>query len=190
MVFNSPNNLFVITGGPGAGKTAVLEELRKRGGRAAPEVARQIIREQVAAGGEALPWANTERYTELMLARSVASYLEHTDAVGATFFDRGIPDVLCYARLIGLSSVAEIRSACATYRYNPTVLVAPPWKEIYSSDDERKQTFAEATETHSIMVEVYRECGYRTIELPRVSVSERARFVLDHLTKAFDLERA
>jgi predicted ATPase len=181
MVSYRTSNLFVITGGPGAGKTVLLAELQKRGYRCAPEVARQIIREQAAAGGDALPWANTERYTELMLARSVASYLEHKDAADPTFFDRGIPDVLCYARLIGLPSIAGIRSVCATYRYNSTVFVAPPWQEIYSTDHERKQSFAEAVETHRMMVDVYRECRYRIIELPRFSTADRAEFILDVL---------
>jgi predicted ATPase len=46
MCLSNPN-LFVISGGPGAGKTTVLEELAKLGSRHAPEVARQIIQEQV-----------------------------------------------------------------------------------------------------------------------------------------------
>jgi predicted ATPase len=43
-------NLFVISGGPGAGKMTVLQELAKLGLRYAPEVAREIIREQVRPG--------------------------------------------------------------------------------------------------------------------------------------------
>ena len=38
-------NLYVITGGPGSGKTTVLAELERQGFRCAPEVARQIIQE-------------------------------------------------------------------------------------------------------------------------------------------------
>jgi predicted ATPase len=48
-------NLFVVSGGPGSGKTTVLQELARRGFPFAPEVARQIIQEQVHSGGTALP---------------------------------------------------------------------------------------------------------------------------------------
>jgi predicted ATPase len=98
---NNPN-LFVITGGPGAGKTTVLLELEKRGFRFAPEVARQIIQEQMRVGGQALPWADRNLYANLMLERSIQSYREHTPVSTPIFSDRGIPDTLGYARLIGL----------------------------------------------------------------------------------------
>jgi len=63
----SNQNLFVVSGGPGSGKTTVLHELASLGFAFAREVARQIIREQVQSGGTALPWRDREAYTRLML---------------------------------------------------------------------------------------------------------------------------
>jgi predicted ATPase len=97
--------MFVVSGGPGSGKTAVIEELAGRGFRCAAEVARQIIIEQVRDGGTALPWGDREAYTWLMLRRSIESYVAHASSLEPVFFDRGIPDTLCYARLIGLNEV-------------------------------------------------------------------------------------
>ncbi len=182
-------NLVVITGGPGAGKTTLLRELERRGFCCVPEMAREIIREQVAANGDALPWADTVRYTELMLARSIACYRRHTPAHRLTFLDRGIPDVLCYAQIIDLDAVAKIRSACESYRYNSTVFVAPPWQEIYSTDEERKETFADAVKVYERMVQVYRQCGYELVELARVNVKQRAEFLLARVSRVRD-ERA
>ena len=174
-------NLFVLTGGPGAGKTTALVELEKRGYRVAPEVARQIIQEQVRDGGTALPWADRKVYTDLMLARSIESYKAHTPALQATFCDRGIPDTLGYARLIGLEEHAAIRIACDQYRYAGSVFLAPPWQEIYQTDRERKQDFAEAVRTSETIARVYRECGYEIVELPKSEPSARAEFILGHL---------
>lgn len=176
------NNLFVISGGPGAGKTTVLEELARRGYPFVPEVARQIIQEQVASGGTALPWGDRSAFTGLMLARSVESYRMHTPACQLTFADRGIPDTLGYARLIGLADQQSIFNACIEFRYAPTVFVAPPWREIYETDRERKQDFAEAETTFHTLVEVYRDCGYGIVELPKVSPAERADFIVAQLT--------
>ena len=47
--------LVVVSGGPGAGKTTLLLELERRGFCCVPEVARQIIQEQVRDEGDALP---------------------------------------------------------------------------------------------------------------------------------------
>ena len=95
--------------------------------------------------------------------------------------DRGIPDVACYARLIGLPFLDDLQRACETYRYNNIVFMAPPWEEIYATDSERKQSYAEAVATYEMMAEVYQEYGYRPIELPKAS--QRAEFVLAHSSK-------
>ena len=177
-------NLFVLSGGPGAGKTTVLRELEARGFPHAPEVARQIIQEQVLAGGTALPWADREAYTHLMLQRSIDSYVEHLPLSGPAFSDRGIPDTLAYARLIGTGDLHRIESACRRYRYAPLVVLAPPWKEIYVTDRERKQDFAEAERTFEGLAEVYRECGYEVLELPKESPAARAQFLIERLRLA------
>jgi predicted ATPase len=177
---NDPH-LIVITGGPGSGKTTLLLELEKRGFRCAPEVARQIIQEQVRDGGSALPWADRELYTRLMLERSIQSYREHSAALRTTFCDRGVPDSLTYARLINLADERFLRGACDQYRYARRVFIAPPWQEIYATDTERKQDFAEAEGTFELLSQVYEECGYEPVELPKSSAAERADFILNQL---------
>jgi predicted ATPase len=171
-------NFFVITGGPGAGKTTLLLELHKLGFQCVPEVARQIIQEQISNGGTALPWSDRKLYTHLMLQRSIDSYREHASTTKPTFFDRGIPDTLCYAHLIGLQETAPIKVACDKLRYAQHVFIAPPWNEIYGTDSERRQDFAEAERTYQVMLRTYQQCGYQLVELPKLSAMDRARFVI------------
>ncbi|HTH52923.1 MAG TPA: AAA family ATPase [Edaphobacter sp.] len=170
----------VLSGGPGAGKTALLEELRHRGYACSAEVARRIIQQQVGAGGDALPWAYREKYARLMLEASVESWKADAIAGAVTFFDRGIPDTLCYARLVGLSTDLEqtTEECCRQYRYWHRVFLAPPWREIYETDAERKQDFEEAIRTYDLMARTYAGCGYEVVPLPLTPVAERADFVL------------
>jgi len=55
---NQYQNYYVITGGPGVGKTTLLNALEIKGMRVIPEDARQIIKEQMQTNGEGLPWKN------------------------------------------------------------------------------------------------------------------------------------
>ncbi|MBN9383254.1 MAG: AAA family ATPase [Chitinophagaceae bacterium] len=175
------DNFYVITGGPGAGKTTLLETLSKYNVICVPEVARQIIREQVEQGGGALPWDDVVQYKDLMLQRSIEDYLR-IDTFLPVFFDRGIPDTLAYARLIGHPLPAGIAEQ---YRCNKNVFILPPWEEIYRTDSERKQTFREAIDVCRRLEDEYAGHGYNIIEVPQVSAEERARFVLRQIHYVF-----
>lgn len=175
------NNFYIITGGPGAGKTTLLNELRENGYNCVPETARNIIKEQVEAGGHALPWDNTRVYSDLMFSRSVQDFINLKDRKDIYFFDRGIPDTYGYEVLMGFDIGGVLKNAVEQYRYNPLVFILPPWKGIYETDSERKQDFQTAIDTYKVMVDVYKNLGYIPVEVPLLTVSERAAFVIREL---------
>jgi predicted ATPase len=173
---------FVVTGGPGSGKTTLIEALETAGFARTAEAGRAVIQEQLASGGDALPWKNPLAFAEKMLELDIRSYEMATAQTGPVIFDRGIPDVIGYLRLSGLPVPAPMMKAAQTFRYHSRVFIAPPWREIYAQDAERKQDFDEARRTYGAMVRTYTEFGYQLVELPRVSVEERVRFVVDAIT--------
>lgn len=172
-----PDKFFVITGGPGSGKSTLIEALRSAGYDTIAEGARTIIQEQVAIGGHALPWIDASLFAELMLMWDIRSYRGARKLNGPVFFDRGVPDVVGYLELMKLPVPGYFRAAVAQFRYNQHVFIAPPWQEIFTQDRERKQDFAEAVRTYEAM-RCYIGAGYKLIELPRVSLEERVQFVL------------
>jgi predicted ATPase len=93
-----------------------------------------------------------------MLRRSTESFEAHTPSAEIMFADRGIPDTLGYARLIGLRDTRGIELACEQYRHATVVFLAPPWREIYRTDGERKQDFGEAERTYDCLTDMYAEC--------------------------------
>jgi len=63
---NSTDNLIIITGGPGSGKSALVDALAAAGFDTAPEGGRALIRQQVRIGGTA--HLDVDRFAELGLA--------------------------------------------------------------------------------------------------------------------------
>jgi predicted ATPase len=106
------------------------------------------------------------------------SYRREATRPGTVFFDRGVPDVIGYLRLLGLPVPVHMMRAADLFRYSRRVFIAPPWPEIFAPDRERKQTLEEAARTCAAMIETYGELGYDLVELPRAPVAARLAFIL------------
>lgn len=172
------NNFFLFTGGPGAGKTSVLDELSRQGLTTIPEVARAIIKHQNAIGGNATHNGDRIAYRDLMLINSIEDYMKNSNLDNLLFFDRGIPDLYSYSNRFCNGVTKAITEAVTKFRYNPQVFLFPPWPEIYCHDTERKQYYDEAVKTYHAVKEGYTICGYHLIEVPKLSVKQRVDFIL------------
>jgi predicted ATPase len=169
-------NFFIFTGGPGVGKTTVLDELKKRNFHCAKEAARQIIKEQPKEISSDPVWRKSLEFSELSLNRSVETFLsENSGNKGITFFDRGIIDCISHPQLN--------KSAARQFLYNKTVFIFPPWKEIYHTDEERIQSYEESIEVYYKCKKIYKEYDYELLEVPKADVKVRADFIIENAQK-------
>ncbi|MDX6751732.1 AAA family ATPase [Geminicoccaceae bacterium 1502E] len=174
----SSNRLLVLTGGPGSGKSTLIEALARAGHACMDEAGRGVIRDQMAIGGRALPWEDPLAFAELMLCWDMRSHRLARKHDGPVFLDRSVVDVLGYLRLSGLPVPPHMERAAAAFRYERRVFILPPWPAIYTNDGERRQSPEEAERTYEAMVAIYAEQGYELVAVPRLPVEERLAFVL------------
>jgi predicted ATPase len=181
-----PARRFVLTGGPGGGKSTLIAALAAAGHSTFAEAGRSILRLSGAIGGPAHAARNAGAYAEAMLLWDMRSWAE-AEALDVpaffdppAFFDRGVPDNIGYLTLIGRQVPPHMERAALAFRYADPVFVAPPWREIYANDAERSQAWDLAVATHDNVRAVYARLGYRIVDLPLAPVAARVDFVLSH----------
>jgi predicted ATPase len=173
--------LIVITGGPGTGKTTIIDTLIEQGYACFPEISRQVTLEAKKQGIEQLFLEKPLLFSELLLEGRRKQHQQATEDVAElVFLDRGIPDILAYMHYIGDSYPAFFDHACREHVYSK-IFVLPPWEEIYESDEARYENFEQAKLIFAHLLETYQKYGYELIEVPRGTVEERIHFILSQL---------
>jgi predicted ATPase len=173
------DNYVIISGCSGGGKSTLLSEFTNRGYQTVLEPGRQIVKEQIAIEGDALPWINLHKFLDLALSRYLFQYNFQQELQKFVFFDRGIIDAI----QLNQSQPEYFQQAAKKFRYNQLVFLVPPWPEIFTNDKERKHDFEFAKKEFDELLIKYKNFGYKTILIPKVSVKERVNFILGKLKK-------
>lgn len=173
--------LVVISGCSGSGKSSLLRGLAERGYAVMPEAGRQIVKEQLAVGDDALPWADVRRFADLLASRAMHQFNSAAANGRHCLFDRSLVDVVAHLEFLGMDVPAPLRRAVAVYRYAPRVFITPPWRDIFTADSERRKSFDEAVAEYEALIGTYRSLSYTVIEVPCITVNERVAFVATEL---------
>jgi predicted ATPase len=174
--------IIVIIGGPGTGKTTLIDGLVQKGFCCYPEISRQVTAQAQQQGIEQLFLENPLLFSELLLeGRKKQFHDAHQEPHNIVFLDRGIPDVLAYMHYIGDSYPPFFDAVCKEHIYTK-IFILPPWEDIYVSDQERYENFEQAQLIHDHLVETYQNYGYKLIEVPKDSVDKRILFILDQIS--------
>jgi len=177
----SATKLFILTGAPGSGKTAILDQLKGEF-RCVDEPAREVLAEQRTSGGRGTWDKDASLFVRLLLQRSIEKYEAACRSGETVIFDRGIPDCVVYGLRAG-TDPTRIHTAVDTFRYEPHVLFVEPWADIYQTDDERIMSFDETVSFSDTLRDVYERSGYTLVRVPQRSIDERADFVREFIAR-------
>lgn len=173
--------IILLIGGPGSGKTTIIDGLSERGFICYPEISRQVTLEAKKKGIDQLFLKNPLLFSELLLEGRVKQFNNaRNETSDIVFIDRGIPDVLAYMHYIGDSYPAEFHEACKTHIYDK-IFILPPWEEIFISDNERYENFGQAQLIQDHLIETYESYGYVLNEVPKADLNTRIEYILGQL---------
>lgn len=178
----------VITGAPGTGKTVLVKGLEMNGYHCFHEIIRTMTAQAKIKGSNKAMVSNPLafvddpfKFNQLLLEERLTHFKQADNLDTSTvFFDRGMPDVLAYMDYFKQPYKEDFSRLCDQNCYD-MVFIMPPWEEIYISDNERLETFAEAQQLHKNMMNTYKKFGYAPISVPKVSIDARISFILRQL---------
>lgn len=172
----------VLIGGPGSGKTTTLNALKEKGFFCFDEISREVTLEAQKQGIEQLFLTQPLLFSKMLLEGRERQFLASEKIEeNIVFFDRGIPDVKAYLEYFSTRHPDAFLEKSKRYQYD-FVFHFSPWKEIYTSDNERYETFEEATKIDEYLLKTYRDLGYKIIEVPFDSIENRVDFILKSLS--------
>jgi len=178
----------VISGGPATGKTAIIDYLKSNDYCCFEEVIRKLTVAAQDAGDITEAHSNpialvsdSEKFNTTLINLRVDDYLASNNSTkDICFFDRGMPDVLAYMHYFKQSIPEEFVSICEANTYDYMFLL-PPWKAIYTDDEERFETFEQATDIYHHLRDTYKQFGHKIIEVPFGTVEDRAKYILNSI---------
>jgi len=173
----------VLIGGPGTGKSSVLDELERRGFICMSEISREITLEARKKGIEQLFLKEPVLFSKLLLEGREKQYIDAiTHKSDFVFFDRGIPDIHAYMDFTKKDYPDFFKAKSLKFKYDH-VFLFKPWKEIFTSDNERYESFEESIIIDTYLQKSYRELNYMIIEVPFDIIEKRTDFILNQLKK-------
>ena len=178
------NCKIVITGGPGSGKTEIINSLSKKNFYCFKEVSREIIRPEQLKGIENYFSDKPIEFSKRLIKKRKEQYIESSNLSlskrkPVIFFDRGLHDIFAYLNYIK-KSYNNIKFKLEDYSYD-IAFILPPWKKIYKTDSERKESYEQSIQIHKYIRSIYIKYKIQLFEIKPNTIENRVLEILKYL---------
>lgn len=170
---------WVLTGAPGAGKTAVLQALATRGHDVVAEAATDVIAVLQAQGVDE-PWTRADFCDRIALLQRRRQEQPLSPGTRVQVFDRSPLCTLALSRFLGRAPtpalIAEVDRVVRDEIYEPRVFLVRPLGAIEATAA-RRITYADSLRFEVVHQQVYVEHGFALHHVSVAAVGERAAMV-------------
>lgn len=176
---------YIITGGPGTGKTSIINCLSTLGYVVMPEAATDIIEEGQRQNIEK-PWRAVDYHIKVSALIEERKQEAQNSNTPLIFFDRGHIDGISYIllqkRTLHQEVIDFVQTTMDTHFFDKKVFLIESLGFVQQGPA-RTETLEESLEKAHHLEMNYRALGYEIILIPKGSVFERAKWIIDHVAK-------
>lgn len=171
-------NWYVITGGPGSGKTTTVNALSQLGYKTTIEHARQYLDMQRLIGKSVEETKSHRHEFQLAVLKMQIEQEKLLSPDDLIFLDRATPDVHAYYHYLGIAEDPELAEALSNIAYKKIFILdcLPLVNDYARTEDEEAQM-----KIHAAIVEVYQSLPFPVQRVPVLPVNERVEFILANL---------
>jgi len=156
-------DLYIITGGPGTGKSSLIGMLKKYGLYVVPEAAARIIEEEEESKKpkkeRIIPWnANKRPEFQKKVFKMHSDDLNHINhEIEKAFLDRSHIDNLAYCEYYNIPFPEGLEEAINSINYKKVYILEQPSKKFYTKTSTRHESYVEAKKIHNKIYENYKK---------------------------------
>ena len=165
----------LITGGPGTGKTSLINELMKNGYICSQEIVRNITLKKRKEGFDQYFLSDPLDFSKKLFNQRLNEYKKKYNS-DLIIYDRGPIDVLAYLNFKSIEIPKELISESKKINYI-YAFILNPWKDIYSQDGVRYESFEECISIHNFLINEYKKFNIKLISVPNGTINERVSFI-------------
>ena len=170
---------YILTGGPGSGKSSIILDLEQRGYATIREAAEDVIKYQQALGNKE-PWTNKDFQIwiyKLQLQREKS--LQNPEKV---FLDRGIVDELAYCEFRKEEPPKGLIEQITNLNYQSPIFLIENLGHCQQTEV-RQEKLEQALTIERLLEKTYRGLGYEIIKIPPAPLQERTDLILKHIER-------
>lgn len=170
-----------ISGGPGVGKTTIIEELKKLHYQVVPEIY-TLLRNKAQQANCLTEFFGNPSKTRWDIINTQKELEDLCDQTQYIFCDRSMVDMIGYADYYNkIKMNQDYFDQIKASTYDLVFFLEPLPENYYQKTDIRKEDYTKALEIHTYLENGYKKLHYHIIHVPFNTVPERIHFILNHI---------